>query len=159
MPFTVSGSRRSHSRIFVGGGGISDFDRLRQRGACPNWPKCVPPYRLDAVILSHLHHDHIADFFVLQYADSNGDAPGMAAGAPPGLPAPVHRKNGGISLPIIDAIQLHPIQEGEEYPSSADGKRPFFGRITAFPVLRPGWRGLDARFCTGPIPGRKRIGP
>ncbi|SHF08238.1 Ribonuclease BN, tRNA processing enzyme [Seinonella peptonophila] len=28
----------------------------------------IEPYQLDAVILSHLHHDHIADFFVLQYA-------------------------------------------------------------------------------------------
>ncbi|WP_028775839.1 MBL fold metallo-hydrolase [Shimazuella kribbensis] len=30
--------------------------------------KYIPPYDLDMVILSHLHHDHIADFFVLQYA-------------------------------------------------------------------------------------------
>lgn len=30
--------------------------------------KYWPPYELDIVILSHLHHDHIADFFVLQYA-------------------------------------------------------------------------------------------
>jgi ribonuclease BN (tRNA processing enzyme) len=30
--------------------------------------KYTAPYDLDMVILSHLHHDHIADFFVLQYA-------------------------------------------------------------------------------------------
>jgi len=28
----------------------------------------VPPWELDGVILSHLHHDHMSDFFVLQYA-------------------------------------------------------------------------------------------
>lgn len=28
----------------------------------------MPVYELDGVFLSHLHHDHISDFFVLQYA-------------------------------------------------------------------------------------------
>jgi ribonuclease BN (tRNA processing enzyme) len=30
--------------------------------------KYWPLYELDMVVLSHLHHDHISDFFVLQYA-------------------------------------------------------------------------------------------
>ncbi|MBA4494426.1 MBL fold metallo-hydrolase [Paenactinomyces guangxiensis] len=30
--------------------------------------KMISPWDLDGVILSHLHHDHISDFFVLQYA-------------------------------------------------------------------------------------------
>lgn len=28
----------------------------------------MPVYELDGVFLSHLHHDHISDFFILQYA-------------------------------------------------------------------------------------------
>ncbi|SDC44410.1 Ribonuclease BN, tRNA processing enzyme [Pelagirhabdus alkalitolerans] len=36
-------------------------------GALSQLPKYTDPYSLDAVILSHYHHDHIADVGVLQY--------------------------------------------------------------------------------------------
>ncbi|SEN43494.1 MBL fold metallo-hydrolase [Lihuaxuella thermophila] len=37
-------------------------------GVLAQLAKKMPLYDLDAVFLSHLHHDHISDFFVLQYA-------------------------------------------------------------------------------------------
>lgn len=37
-------------------------------GVLAQLAKIMPVYELDAVFLSHLHHDHISDFFVLQYA-------------------------------------------------------------------------------------------
>ncbi|MGA9172764.1 MAG: MBL fold metallo-hydrolase [Thermoactinomyces sp.] len=37
-------------------------------GVLSQLAKFYPPYEVDAVLLSHLHHDHISDFFVLQYA-------------------------------------------------------------------------------------------
>jgi ribonuclease BN (tRNA processing enzyme) len=37
-------------------------------GVLAQLAKKMPLYELDAVVLSHLHHDHISDFFVLQYA-------------------------------------------------------------------------------------------
>lgn len=37
-------------------------------GVLSQLAKFLPLYEVDAVILSHLHHDHISDFFVLQYA-------------------------------------------------------------------------------------------
>lgn len=37
-------------------------------GVLAQLSKYLAPWSLDAVWLSHLHHDHIADFFVLQYA-------------------------------------------------------------------------------------------
>lgn len=37
-------------------------------GVLAQLAKIMPLYELDAVVISHLHHDHISDFFVLQYA-------------------------------------------------------------------------------------------
>ncbi|MFC7441518.1 MBL fold metallo-hydrolase [Laceyella putida] len=37
-------------------------------GVLAQLAKITPIYEVDAVFLSHLHHDHISDFFVLQYA-------------------------------------------------------------------------------------------
>ncbi|MRG28078.1 MBL fold metallo-hydrolase [Laceyella tengchongensis] len=37
-------------------------------GVLAQLAKMMPIHELDAVFLSHLHHDHISDFFVLQYA-------------------------------------------------------------------------------------------
>lgn len=37
-------------------------------GVVPQLANYRKPYELDGVFLSHLHHDHITDFFILQYA-------------------------------------------------------------------------------------------
>lgn len=37
-------------------------------GTLSKLAQTIKPYEIDAVLLSHLHHDHISDFFVLQYA-------------------------------------------------------------------------------------------
>lgn len=37
-------------------------------GVLSQLARYIPPYQLDGVLLSHLHHDHITDFFILQYA-------------------------------------------------------------------------------------------
>ncbi|SFJ25527.1 MBL fold metallo-hydrolase [Thermoflavimicrobium dichotomicum] len=37
-------------------------------GVLAQLAKKCKPYELDLVLISHLHHDHISDFFVLQYA-------------------------------------------------------------------------------------------
>ncbi|TCS92612.1 MBL fold metallo-hydrolase [Hazenella coriacea] len=37
-------------------------------GTLSKLARYIRPYEVDVVLLSHLHHDHISDFFVLQYA-------------------------------------------------------------------------------------------
>lgn len=84
-------------------------------GVLAKLAEVCPPYRLDAVILSHLHHDHIADFFVLQYAIQTAMRLGWRQ-APLPVYAPVQPEKWGNLLAYHDAIQLHPIREGEGYP-------------------------------------------
>lgn len=71
------------------------------------------PDQLDAVFLSHLHHDHIADFFVLQYSLLTAKRLGRRAKPLPVF-APLTPEKWGRLLPYHEHIQLTEIREGME---------------------------------------------
>ncbi|OYD09529.1 MBL fold metallo-hydrolase [Paludifilum halophilum] len=70
----------------------------------------VQPWELDAVWLSHLHHDHLADFFVLQYALQTEIRLGKRKQPLPVF-APTEPERWGKQLSYRDAVRLHPIGE------------------------------------------------
>lgn len=71
------------------------------------------PYELDAVVLSHLHHDHIADFFVLQYAIRLAKQMGRRT-RPLTVYAPGAPEKWARLLTYHDAIDWRPIEEHRE---------------------------------------------
>jgi ribonuclease BN (tRNA processing enzyme) len=85
--------------IDCGGGVLSQLAR---------W---LPPYELDGVILSHLHHDHISDFFILQYAIMTAMRTGKRKD-PLQVWAPDQPAGWFAKLRYKDYIQLHMVGEG-----------------------------------------------
>lgn len=75
-------------------------------------------HELDAVWLSHLHHDHIADFFVLQYAMLIAFRQGKRK-EPLTVYAPSQPASWADKLNYSQVVRHHPIREGESY--SFDG--------------------------------------
>lgn len=71
------------------------------------------PYKLDAVVLSHLHHDHIADFFVLQYAIRLARQMGRRT-RPLTVYAPGTPDKWSRLLTYHDTVDWHPIEEHRE---------------------------------------------
>lgn len=87
--------------IDCGSGVLSQLDRYCR------------PYELDAVVLSHLHHDHIADFFVLQYAVRLARQMGHRT-RPLTVYAPAAPEKWARLLTYHDAIDWRPIEEHRE---------------------------------------------
>jgi ribonuclease BN (tRNA processing enzyme) len=73
----------------------------------------MPPYELDAVVLSHLHHDHLSDMFILQYAIMTARKLGKRTKPLP-VWAPEHPAGWHAKLRYGDHIRLHPAAEGME---------------------------------------------
>lgn len=71
------------------------------------------PDQLDAVFLSHLHHDHIADFFVLQYALLTARRLGRRKEPLP-VYAPLTPERWGGLLLAEDQVQITEIRHGSE---------------------------------------------
>lgn len=67
---------------------------------------------LAAVILSHLHVDHISDIFVLRYALENDRRRGWRASALP-LYSPAQPEEEFSRLPAGDAFEIHPYRAGD----------------------------------------------
>jgi ribonuclease BN (tRNA processing enzyme) len=72
--------------------------------------KYIPPYKLDMVVLSHLHHDHIADFFVLQYAIMSAIKQGLRT-KPLEVYAPSEPHDWAKKLSYHDYIRVHELNE------------------------------------------------
>jgi ribonuclease BN (tRNA processing enzyme) len=81
-------------------------------GVLSQLAKITELHVLDAVLLSHLHHDHIADFFILQYAVQTAIKTGKRQ-RPLTVLAPQYPEKWGRLLAYHQAIDLHPIQEGD----------------------------------------------
>jgi ribonuclease BN (tRNA processing enzyme) len=75
--------------------------------------KIMPPHELDAVMFSHLHHDHISDFFVLQYAIMFAIKRGKRT-CPLPIWAPVEPADWYAKLSYGDYVKKHAIEEGME---------------------------------------------
>lgn len=80
-------------------------------GVLANLAKIIKPYELDAVILSHLHHDHISDFFILQYAMLVAKTQKWRT-TPLKVWAPTTPKSWYERLRYHQLIQLAPLEEG-----------------------------------------------
>ncbi|RAL26409.1 MBL fold metallo-hydrolase [Thermoflavimicrobium daqui] len=74
--------------------------------------KRCKPYDLDLVLLSHLHHDHLSDFFILQYALLMGKQQQKRI-KPLSVWAPSEPKSWFQKLAYRDYIQLESITEEE----------------------------------------------
>ncbi|MDA8353578.1 MAG: MBL fold metallo-hydrolase [Firmicutes bacterium] len=76
--------------------------------------KKIAPHELDAVWLSHLHHDHITDLFVLQYAVMMAMQTGQRE-EPLTVYAPSEPAGWAEKIPYRHFVRHQPIQEGESY--------------------------------------------
>lgn len=74
----------------------------------------LPLHELDAVWLSHLHHDHIADFFVLQYAMLMAIRLGKRK-APLTVYAPAEPASWAGKLTYHQVVRHQPIWKGETH--------------------------------------------
>ncbi|MDR6224268.1 MBL fold metallo-hydrolase [Desmospora profundinema] len=72
----------------------------------------IRPDDLDEVWLSHLHHDHIADFFVLQYAVQTSLRLGWRSHPLP-VRTPLVPREWGDRLPYHQAVQIQEIKDGD----------------------------------------------
>jgi len=81
-------------------------------GALPNLGRMLEPGTVRAVLLTHLHGDHISDLLALRYAVAEAmDRGGRRESLPvfsPAEPAEVRR-----ILPYRDAVRLHELVEGK----------------------------------------------
>jgi ribonuclease BN (tRNA processing enzyme) len=94
-------------------------------GVLANLANIIKPYELDAVFLSHLHHDHISDFFILQYAMLVAKTQKWRT-TPLKVWAPTEPKSWYEKLRYHQLIQLTPMEEGKDV--SIDGVRLSFFR-------------------------------
>ncbi|WP_139488896.1 MBL fold metallo-hydrolase [Brevibacillus dissolubilis] len=84
-------------------------------GVISQLTKLVPAFELDALLLSHYHHDHVADLGVLQYGlmahQSMGD---RAKDAPLAVYAPAETQNQAVGITYKSATMHHVIDENDE---------------------------------------------
>jgi ribonuclease BN (tRNA processing enzyme) len=92
-------------------------------GVLAQLAKYFPPYELDGVILSHLHHDHICDFFILQYAVT---VPKNRRSVPLPVWAPAEPADWFEKLAYKNAFQLHLIEEGMSVMIGSQGRITFY---------------------------------
>lgn len=81
-------------------------------GVMSQLTKVMPPYKLDAVLISHYHQDHIADVGVLQYGIMVHQAHGQRPSAAP-LPlyAPAQPQEWASRMSYRQATEHHVIDE------------------------------------------------
>lgn len=101
-------------------------------GVVPQLAKYRKPYELDGVFLSHLHHDHITDFFILQYAllvaSFSGERTEPLTVYAPSTPEDWYKK-----LTYGKMIDRKPIQEAERVQLTEGCYVEFFQTDHAIP--------------------------
>lgn len=103
-------------------------------GVIPQLAKYRKPYELDGVFLSHLHHDHITDFFILQYAllvasNSGERTQPLSVYAPP-IPDDWYKK-----LSYANLVDRKPIQETKRVQLTEESYVDFFRTDHAIPCF------------------------
>lgn len=90
-------------------------------GVLARLPKYLPWEKLDAVILSHLHFDHMSDMLPMQYALQFHPRPAALPVLAPSTPAPVHAL---LEIPAYALLPMEAIQIGEMRFSFAPARHP-----------------------------------